>query len=240
MKIEILMSKLFGFSPQTYFNWKKDQDKRPIIKLLSQYFSKEDLEEFLKTSKVMKLEWQKLGYQTFYMLQKSFFDKIAYLYENELDLEYSDNLKYFYNFIIYYISYDYCYYSEEEDIVIWEGLNNIEEFRELYYSYLLQNNIKSKALKEISPFINMFDENNLAYLNISIADGFLQLLKSDEDYYSANGRTNIKKEFIYGLEETLKKSINNNTPIDEIKSPIQINEIISKLIELKIKDILKM
>lgn len=56
MKIEILMSQLFGFSPQTYFNWKKDENKRPIISLLSQYFSKENLEEYLATGGVKRLD----------------------------------------------------------------------------------------------------------------------------------------------------------------------------------------
>lgn len=57
MRIEQLMSKLFGFSTQTYFNWKKDsKTKRPIISLLEKYFSKDDLQEFLDTGKVAKYE----------------------------------------------------------------------------------------------------------------------------------------------------------------------------------------
>ena len=56
MRIEILMSKLFGYSPQTYFNWKKESDKRPIINLLDKYFKKEELEEFLETGKIDKFE----------------------------------------------------------------------------------------------------------------------------------------------------------------------------------------
>lgn len=56
MKIELLMSKLFGFSPQTYFNWKRDEDKRPIIGLLGKYFCKKDLEEFLQTGKIQKFD----------------------------------------------------------------------------------------------------------------------------------------------------------------------------------------
>ncbi|WP_152058237.1 hypothetical protein, partial [Aliarcobacter butzleri] len=56
MRIETLMSELFGFSSQTYFNWKKEIDKRPIILLIEKYFSKEELEIFLKTNKIEKLE----------------------------------------------------------------------------------------------------------------------------------------------------------------------------------------
>lgn len=56
MKIEILMSKLFGYSSQTYFNWKKDEKNRPVISLLSKYFTKKDLEEFLESGKIQKME----------------------------------------------------------------------------------------------------------------------------------------------------------------------------------------
>jgi len=56
MKIEMLMSKLFGFSPQTYFNWKKEEEKRPIIKFLNKYTSKKELIEFLETGKSDKFE----------------------------------------------------------------------------------------------------------------------------------------------------------------------------------------
>lgn len=56
MRIEQIMSKCFGFSPQTYFNWKKEEASRPIITLISKYFSKEDLIEFLDSGRVSKLE----------------------------------------------------------------------------------------------------------------------------------------------------------------------------------------
>ncbi|MDN5125548.1 hypothetical protein PJV95_04725 [Aliarcobacter butzleri] len=50
---EIYMN-LFDVSINTYYNWKKEN--RPIINLLDKYFSKEDLEEFLKTGEISKLE----------------------------------------------------------------------------------------------------------------------------------------------------------------------------------------
>lgn len=56
MKIEQIMSKCFGFSPQTYFNWKKEENKRPIITLISKYLSKKEILEFLETGKITKLE----------------------------------------------------------------------------------------------------------------------------------------------------------------------------------------
>jgi predicted flavoprotein YhiN len=56
-RIELLMSELFGFSTQSYFNWKKEaHTKRKIISLLEKYFTKEDLEEFLETGEIQKQE----------------------------------------------------------------------------------------------------------------------------------------------------------------------------------------
>lgn len=57
MRIEQLMSKLFGYSAQTYFNWKKDKDTtRPIMNLMDKYFTKEELEEFLETGTITKMD----------------------------------------------------------------------------------------------------------------------------------------------------------------------------------------
>lgn len=56
MRIEIIMSKLFGFSSQTYFNWKKNKEERKIINLLEKYLTKEDLIEFLETEKINKFD----------------------------------------------------------------------------------------------------------------------------------------------------------------------------------------
>lgn len=73
MKIEILMSQLFGYSAQTYFNWKKEEAKRPIISFLSRYFAKEDLIEFLETGKIQKLDNIKLINSTSRQIVSEFF-----------------------------------------------------------------------------------------------------------------------------------------------------------------------
>lgn len=49
-----IMTALFQFSRQSWNNWKKEE--RPIITLLEKYFTETDLEEFLATGKVSKLE----------------------------------------------------------------------------------------------------------------------------------------------------------------------------------------
>jgi hypothetical protein len=46
MRYDELMSKLFGFSVPTYYNWKKEN--RPIINLIEQSFSVQQIENFLE------------------------------------------------------------------------------------------------------------------------------------------------------------------------------------------------
>jgi hypothetical protein len=47
-------AKLIGNNEKTIYRWKKEE--RPIIDLLEKYFSVEDLEEFLETNKIKRLE----------------------------------------------------------------------------------------------------------------------------------------------------------------------------------------
>ncbi|ADN08239.1 hypothetical protein [Sulfurimonas autotrophica] len=54
MKLEEIIMKLFGFSRPTYF--KKKREQLPIMVLLEQYFSKQELEEFVKNNQIKKFE----------------------------------------------------------------------------------------------------------------------------------------------------------------------------------------
>ena len=47
-------SKILGCTLASYYNW--DKQERPIITLLEKYFSKEDLEEFLETGTIERME----------------------------------------------------------------------------------------------------------------------------------------------------------------------------------------
>lgn len=51
-----IFSRLFGFNSSTYYRWKENLDKRPIISLLQKYFTEQDLQEFLETGEISKLE----------------------------------------------------------------------------------------------------------------------------------------------------------------------------------------
>ena len=67
------VKKILNVSDKTYYNWKKGI--RPIIKLLEQYFSKEDLEEFLQTGKIAKQDRLK----ELEKIEKKYNDMISYI-----------------------------------------------------------------------------------------------------------------------------------------------------------------
>ncbi len=53
MKRQVLCD-LFKFTPKTLYNWR--QESRPAIEFIEKYFSEEDIQEFLQTNKMKKLE----------------------------------------------------------------------------------------------------------------------------------------------------------------------------------------
>lgn len=61
---------LFGFAAPTYYRWKKE--KRPIVNLLEKYFSDLELEEFVLTGKINRLEKENI--------QNDFFSKYKNIY----------------------------------------------------------------------------------------------------------------------------------------------------------------
>lgn len=59
MKIKVsILSQLFGHTAKSVSNWKKE--KRPVVQLVHKYFSNEDIEEFLTTEKIQRLEKRKV------------------------------------------------------------------------------------------------------------------------------------------------------------------------------------
>jgi len=57
---------MLGVSKNSYWNYKKQQ--RPIILFLEKYFTEDDLEEFLTTGKMTKLEKKEDSYLTFMLI----------------------------------------------------------------------------------------------------------------------------------------------------------------------------
>ena len=73
-KIENI-SKLFDFANSTIYKWKKE--KRLILDLFDKYFTDEDIEEFLKTGKIERLD---IAQSNKYLINKSInlYKKINY------------------------------------------------------------------------------------------------------------------------------------------------------------------
>ena len=51
---KVVASKILGCTLASYYNW--DKQNRPIISLLEKFFSKDDLEEFLETGDIKRLQ----------------------------------------------------------------------------------------------------------------------------------------------------------------------------------------
>lgn len=65
------LSLLLGNTQKTVSNWKKE--KRPIMKLLYQYFTKEELEEFLESGRIAKFENIQYIFDSFLPKQKQIY-----------------------------------------------------------------------------------------------------------------------------------------------------------------------
>jgi hypothetical protein len=53
------ISKILGIARRTYFHWQKDEDKCFAINLFNKYFTKEELEEFIETGKILRCDLAK-------------------------------------------------------------------------------------------------------------------------------------------------------------------------------------
>jgi len=69
--------KLLGISTASYYRWKEE---RPIIAFLERYFRDKDLEEFLTTGKMTKLEEREENYQDYLLI-----DYVRYNLKEKLD-----------------------------------------------------------------------------------------------------------------------------------------------------------
>jgi len=73
---------LLGVSKNSYWNYKK-QD-RPIIAFLEKYFSKEEIEEFLETGSMQKLENQNASLEKIDLYEKLLVDHALYSAKEKL------------------------------------------------------------------------------------------------------------------------------------------------------------
>lgn len=77
MTREKIMISLFEFSAPTYYKWSK-QDKRKIFDLLDYAFTNNELEEFIKTGKINKIE-EKGSLSYLFSLSMKFYKACRYI-----------------------------------------------------------------------------------------------------------------------------------------------------------------
>lgn len=204
MEKEILS--LFKYSRGTYYSWKKE--KRPIIKLIEKYFTKEDLKEFISTGQISKLEIQNnhginlsiakeyLSYikEIIYFTKKEICD--GEVFEKSLLFIYFD----FINFIKIYDESDLFYLNDEipcREIVLKELLNQ--------YFKKNPNNYSPFALHYLSNF------------NLLIASYILEILqKTFSEFYKLAVIYDYKMTYLHLIFEQFYKKEISNTELKEL------------------------
>lgn len=76
------ISKLLDISERSYYTWKKEE--RPIIIFLEKYFSKEEIEEFLETGSMQKLEKKNESLEKIDLYEKLLVDHALYSAKEKL------------------------------------------------------------------------------------------------------------------------------------------------------------
>ena len=151
MKTDELMSKLFGFSIPTYYNWKKEN--RPIIRLINKYFKNEELIEFLESDEIFnqdfllsienlfKKDYEKftLNYPSHYTFPTKFYYDFLQRFKKDISEINSNNAK-------------SCFIS----LLLEYQLILIYIAREIGYSEL-------KIIEDFNYFINLFNKKEEAF-----------------------------------------------------------------------------
>jgi hypothetical protein len=212
---------LFKYSRGTYYSWKKE--KRPVISLIEKYFTEKDLQEFINTGIVSKLEVNsnhgiKLSLVNEYL---SFVKPIINFVEDEIKEiteQSKDNLLFIYfDFINFVKSYD-----QEELLCLIDDLDSREiALKELLMLYL------KKYPQNYSPFVI----HHIGNFNLIIASYIIEVLvKSFSDFYKHAGYLDYKSVYIHLIfDKFYKKEIS----IEELKKLYSQNK------ERVIKDYLK-
>jgi len=210
-----VISKLLQFKSQnTYYKWKKEE--RPIIIFLEKYFRKEDLEEFLETERIDKLENID---STRAISIINFINKLHALYAE------NGSPAFFYDYIAHYTQCSHAF-IDWSDSDRWSGYYEIKEFKTEFYKYLIDVKISMVDLMYISDFINKLDQSDLLFLNLNIYDGFTTLFNSDTegygiDFYSPYLKDSILKDMMAGLKQAFLNKLNKKPDNRDLKSLIK-------------------
>jgi len=183
MKKEDLYCSLFGFSKNTYYLWKRENN-RPIMNMIDRYFSKEDMEEFLEKQAIGKWEFLKHSYDSErdenIIAFKNILDEISILLADG-DYKNLDNISTLFMKIILYLSNEADpskFYNISELIMVYakekeEGLSD---------SIIELNKIVSSKVhnKSFIPFLYQLGRNDLMDL---FNDKPFELKKYEIEHY---------------------------------------------------------
>jgi len=194
MKYDEVISSVLSCSVSGFYKWKKQN--RPIIKLLEKYFTKEELEEFLQTEKIDKLENINL-----------FFEKREYLKKKYLQ---------------YFEKWSISTWDEQGSLPLWFGLlwylkkshNNHSNFQGAAISFCVSplnlikstNFYESKAVSDrVVPFLHYLDsfDGMYSYISSIAKDNMIDLTKIDDEKLLKEAEVHVLRFKEYG--EDLEK-----------------------------------
>lgn len=225
-----VMAALFDFNATTYYSWKKQE--RPIIRLIEKYFTKEDLEEFLNSEKISKLEYcQKTmnKHNHIFRVFKTILLKIFQLhdsaYKRNLDfqdvirgdslkdpMEYIENHE---NEALYQNinTIDYlCYALAKNKLSIHPRENLFDVLIKYYDEYKnnVDNRMNSLCLESICNILTNECKSCSDLIDILCIDNSLYVLKHYVDYYNFIDDQFLNVDDIYISNLSLEFSIRYN------------------------------
>lgn len=180
------LSELMGNSLKTVSNWKKE--KRPIMNFLYKYFTKEDLQEFLETGKISKLE-RNLSLQLINkeavkiyidFIQKLNFEEIVFFLS--IIFEIKQNSENTSDVFLDYLLLSNCDISIKKQTII--SINSISNQVLFFYAVDYLSDIKFKDIYYLQNNNNIFEKNHL----LAYIQSFLNLKKGidypdEEDFF---------------------------------------------------------
>ena len=171
MTFKETMAELFSTAEGTYYKWKKEQ--RPIIALLEKYFTREDLEEFIQTGKIMKFEFVE---EFKMLLLGSKLDYMEFIYKY---LKHSNEFDFFTDFYYRFLVYVYTLQHNRKRPDI--EFQNIFQLNDALPSFLINNSCthlnESEAyrLQYKVRQINSMDQNMTNFILLNISNDFQSL-----------------------------------------------------------------
>lgn len=220
-----IMANLLEISENSYYRWKK-KDHVKLIKLIEQYFTDSEIEEFLDTGKINKfdnLNKYSLSSCINFLNKLSFLNQKLDFFKDDLeskDKDYFLSKCYddFSDFIIHLISLYQNQNASQKENIYHTNNTTLFLFKNIFTEFIIDryNNAEDSSFKyfmlnELTysfNFINNFTKLDLIFLEINIFDNFKTLsyfVNNDkyDDYFDK------EKDNFFILEQSLIKNLKN-------------------------------